>query len=326
MKHRPVGEDGSELDVDVRPDRGHNGPQEVGISPASKDPTYPYKISTSANPGRLSPRVSSAQFERRVVARAALRVLGQFISQPSRRATTIMTRAKHQCSISGPNHRPPTRSTTHQSASSGPLVQVPSRACRYRLWRCVACRPCRLAIQPRHRRLQEGDRLSLRSAHESSGGPVPRGRGTCWRTSWNSSVLFHTSCESLRPYMDIQGRSGGRGCGCHFPPAISPGVVSRLLSEQGSSQPERRHLPIDQSSRWSEAASVGRMRCDIGRSSSNNVELPAETDEDNGHSWHRSRTVWIGLSAALECARRHHICFTSSPHFLGCGNWHLVGR
>jgi len=30
--------------------------------------------------------------------------------------------AKHQCSISGPNHRPPTRSTTHQSASSGPLV------------------------------------------------------------------------------------------------------------------------------------------------------------------------------------------------------------
>jgi hypothetical protein len=91
MKHRPVGEDGSERDVDVRPDRGQNGPQEVGISPASKDPTYPYKTSTSANSGRPSPCVSSAQFERRRRSASCLRVLGQFTSQPSRRATTTMT-------------------------------------------------------------------------------------------------------------------------------------------------------------------------------------------------------------------------------------------
>ena len=188
-------------------------------------------------------------------------------------------------------------------------------------------RPCRLAIEPRHRRLQEGDRLSVCGAQESSDGPVPTGRGTCWPTPWNSSVLLPSSSESIRPFVDIQGRSRGRGCGCHFAPA--------MLSWGCFSSPQRARDHLGQSGDLYQLINrldgakqlrVGRLRCDVRRSSSNNVQLPALAREDNGHPWHRSRTVWTGLSPALECARRHHICFTSSPHFLGCGNWHLVGR
>ena len=53
---------------------------------------------------------------------------------------------------------------------------------------------------------------------------------------------------------------------------------------------------------------------------------PLRLGEDDGHNWHRSRNFWLGLSAALECACRHRVCFSSSPHFVGCGNRHLVRR
>jgi hypothetical protein len=126
--------------------------------------------------------------------------------------------------------------------------------------------------------------------------------------------------------MDLPSRGGGRGCSCCFPPAMSLGVASRLRSEQGLSRSERRHLPTDQSSRRSEAASVGHLRCDAGFSSSENVQLPVVAREDIGHNWHRSRTFWLGLCPSLECARRHDVCLSSSPHFVGRRNWHLVLR
>jgi hypothetical protein len=229
-------------------------------------------------------------------------------------------------SVSSPIRRWPTRGTTDQNRGCGPLVQVPFRVVWHRVWRCMGRGPCCLAVQPRRRRLQERDRLSLRGAHESSGGPVPAGRGACWCTSWNSSVLLPTSRGSTRPCMDIFGGSGGRDRGYCVPPAVSPGVVSCLLIEQGLPRSERRHLPTHQSTRRREAASVRRLRCAVGHPSSKSFELPAVAREDNGLRWRRSRPIWTGQSAALECARQRCIRFTSSPHCLDCGKWRLVGH
>ena len=111
-----------------------------------------------------------------------------------------------------------------------------------------------------------------------------------------------------------------------FPFAMSTGIVPCLLSEKRSPESERRTLYRDKSSGWRERTLVW---CDggvAGHPSSRGAHVPTLAPEDKRPSWHRSGSLWTGLSLSMERVSRQHFDFASPPRSMVGRNWPLADQ